>query len=471
MIMALEARRRGFEDIVILEKADDFGGTWRENTYPGIACDIPSHLYAIATRPKADWRRKYAGGAEIWAYMRDVARSEGLYTLTRFGRTFAGATWNERESRWQVQAAEGERYLCRVLVCAMGPLHVPKLPEIPGIEEFRGPAFHSARWNHDAALAGKRVAVFGTGASAVQFVPQIAKVADRVTVYQRTAPWVLPRHDGRIPVWLRWLYATLPGLRSLARRAYFEFHETQHAVFRGHPRAVRIARRMALRHMAKAIGDPALRSRLTPDYQIGCKRVLFSDDWYLTLARGNVEVVTEEAARIRRDSVVTTDGAERRADVLIFGTGFHVTETVATLPLRGRGGRPIAEAWRDGISAYLGASVHGFPNLFFMLGPNTGLGHNSVLLMVEAQAEHVARVLAEMRDQGIETVEPRAEVQDRFTGELERRLAGMVWQTGGCRSWYQDPQGRSPTLWPGTVPEFRRRARAAGLADYRRVDD
>lgn len=470
MIMALELRRYGFADIVILEKADDFGGTWRENTYPGVACDIPAHLYALASHPKADWRRRYASGAEIWDYMRDVARREELYALARFGRTVTSATWDEGTRRWCVETAEGERHVCRVLVSGMGPLHVPRLPCVPGLNRFRGPAFHSARWDHGAALAGRRIAVIGTGASGVQIVPELARIAGRLTVYQRSPPWVVPRRDGAIPGWMRWLYAHVPGLRRLARRGLHELHELQHAVFRGNPRAVRLARRMALRHMARAIDDPALRARLTPDYQIGCKRILFSDDWYPALARANVDVVAQSVTEIREDAVVAADSVARPADVLVFATGFRVTESVASLPFHGRGGRSLGEAWHDGIAAYLGASVHGFPNLFLMLGPNSGLGHNSVLLMAEAQAGHVARLLAEMRARGIKAVEPRPEIQERFAAEMERRLSGMVWQAGGCSSWYQDAGGRNPTLWPGTVAEFRRRAHAASMSDYQGLD-
>ncbi len=467
IIMALEARARGFHDIVILEKADDFGGTWRENTYPGVACDIPSHLYALARHPKPDWSRTYAPGREIWAYMREVARREGLYDLVRFGRTFTGADWDAAACRWRVATAEGGRYAARVLVVAIGPLHVPDVPDIPGRDRFRGPVFHSARWDHSVELAGKRVAVIGTGASAVQFVPEVAKVAGRLSVHQRTPPWVLPRHDGAIPPWLRWLYARVPGLATAARGGHFALHELQHDVFRGKPRAVRRARRLALGQMRRAIRDPALRARLTPDYEIGCKRILFSNDWYPALARDNVEVVPGGVAGLREHAVVGADGVVRPADAVILGTGFRVTEAVAALAIRGLGGRTIGEAWANGLSAWLGAAVSGFPNLFFMLGPNTGLGHNSVLLMVEAQAAHVARLLAEMRQRGIEAVEPRPEVEAGFAAEMAERLSGMVWQAGGCTSWYHDAEGRNPTIWPGRVGEFRRRCAAAGLADYR----
>ena len=469
VIMALEAQRRGFGDILILEKGADFGGTWRENTYPGVACDIPSHLYALAGHPKPDWQRRYARGAEIRDYLRDVARREGLYARTRFGRAVTGAQWDAETRRWQVETDDGERLTVRVLIPAMGPLHVPRLPELPGLVTFRGPAFHSAEWNAGADLAGKHVAVIGSGASAGQLVPELARIAGRLTVYQRSAPWVLPHFDYPVPGWLRWLYAHLPGLRQADRGLSFAVQEMKHAVFRGQPLASGLVRRIALMHMAWAVRDPAIRRRLTPDYRIGRKRILLSNRWYPVLMQPNVELVAEGIAEIRPEAVVAADGAERPADVLVFATGFHVTDSMAKLPVRGAGGRLLSDAWHDGAPAYLGAGVTGFPNLFFLLGPNTALGHNSIVLMAEAQAEHLARLLSEMRADGIEAVEPRAEVQSAYVAELQARLARTVWQAGGCTSWYKDAEGRNPTIWPGTVTEFRRLACAGGLGDYRPI--
>lgn len=470
LIMAMEARRRGVRDVAVLEKADEIGGTWRENTYPGVACDIPSHLYSIEDRPKADWTRVYPPGAEIQAYLKEVCEAEGLGELIRFGRTLRRAEWDAGARRWRVETQEGERWEARILVSAIGALHVPKAPEIEGLESFAGEQWHSARWRHDVDLTGKRVAVIGTGASAIQFVPEVAKAAGRATVFQRSAPYVVPRPDGPISPRMRRLYAALPPLRAARRRADFWLHEIRHATFTGKPRAVAFAMRMWRRHLEGAIADPELRRRLTPDYRIGCKRILLSNDFYPAMTRENVALVTEPIARVAPEGVVTRDGTLHAADVLIYGTGFHVTDALGALDIRGAGGRPLAEAWAQGMSAHLGMSVAGFPNLFFLLGPHTGLGHNSVVLMIEAQARHLGRLIDGMRGAGLSAVEPKPERQRAFSGEVTERLAGMVWQAGGCASWYQDAQGRNTTLWPGTVREYQRRMAGAGLDEYREAE-
>lgn len=465
LIMALEARRRGLGRITILEKADDVGGTWRENTYPGIACDIPSHLYAMASHPNPDWSRCYAGGAEIWAYLQRIARDEGLYPLCRFGQTLKSARWDG--ARWQVETEQGERWSAPVLVSALGALHVPRIPGIPGAAGFPGPAFHSAQWNHDVDLAGKRIAVVGTGASAIQFVPEIAKTAARVSVFQRTPPYVLPRPDGPIPPWLRALHRYLPPTRALRRWLIYTVYELRHAVFRGQPRAVRLAMKMWRRELDRSIADPELRAALTPPYRIGCKRILSSNDWYPALARDNVDLITAGVERIDGDTLTATDGRQVQADVLIWGTGFHVTDALNRLDITGAGGLRLEQAWAGGLQAHLGTALAGFPNLFFLLGPHTGLGHNSVVLMIEAQVAHIGRLLARMRDQELAAIEPRPEAQAAFEAELDARLSGSVWQAGGCVSWYQDAAGRNTTLWPGTAGEFRKRMAAAGLEQYR----
>lgn len=468
LIMAMEARARGFADLLILEKADEIGGTWRENTYPGVACDVPSHLYQIASRPKPNWTRAYAGGAEIQAYLRDVTDRENLRPLIRFHRTLRSAAWDG--GRWRVETEEGEAFSARVLVSGMGALHIPSIPDLPGLDTFRGIAFHSARWRHDLSLAGKRVAVVGTGASAVQFVPEIAKTAAQVTVFQRSAPYVLPRDDAPIAPWVRALYRAVPLLPRLRRAVIHRVFEARHAVFEGRPGAVHLAMKLWRRHMERAIADPRLREILTPPYRIGCKRILSSDDWYPTLARPNVRLVPSGVAAFTPDGVTAEDGTHVPADVAIFGTGFHVTDAMAELDLRGENGLPLAEAWKDGLTAHLGTAVAGFPNFFTLLGPHTGLGHNSVVLMIEAQAAHVARLLAEMRDRAIPAVAPRPDRQAAFEAEMERRLSSTVWQAGGCTSWYQDARGRNTTLWPGSVDEYARRMAAAGLSEYAPVE-
>ena len=469
LTMAIEARKRGIKDIVILEKAADIGGTWRENTYPGVACDVPSHLYSMATHLNPNWTRAYAGGAEIQSYLQKVARDEGLYYLCRFGQSLKSARWDG--ARWQVETEDGTRWSARFLVSAIGALHHPGIPDIPGKDSFPGPSFHSAQWDHDVDLAGKRIAVIGTGASAVQFVPEIAKMAEHVTIFQRSAPYVLPRPDGPIAPWVRRMYSRLPLLTRLRRKLIYLLFEYRHRVFRGDKAAVNFAMKMWRSAMEKAISDPAERAVLTPDYQIGCKRILSSNDWYPTLARPNVSVIGHGVTKIEGDQITAADGSRVQADTLIWGTGFHVTDMADRLDITGTDGLALRDAWADGMQANLGTAVAGFPNFFVLLGPHTGLGHNSVVLMIEAQTRHIGAVLQQMSRAGLDAVTPDAAKQAAFTQEMQVRHSDSVWQAGGCASWYQDANGRNTTLWPGTVSEYERRMARSGLDHYHPVPE
>ncbi|MEY8839973.1 flavin-containing monooxygenase [Cribrihabitans sp. XS_ASV171] len=464
LIMAMEARRRGISDIVILEQAGDIGGTWRENTYPGVACDVPSHLYSMASHLNPDWSTAYAGGAEIQSYLQRIARDERLYDLCRFHTRFRSACWDG--TLWQVEAADGHRWQARFLVSAVGALHVPLVPDIPGAESFLGPAFHSARWDHSVDLTGKRVAVVGTGASAVQFVPEIAKRAAHVTIFQRTPPYVLPRPDGPIAPSTRRLYRRLPLLARLRRQIIYTLYEFRHRAFRGEERAVNFAMKMWREGMEKYIHDPREQARLTPPYRIGCKRILSSNDWYRTLARDNVTVIPEGVSAIDGDRLTTASGRDMQADALIWGTGFHVTDAMDRLHIE-TPDRTLSKTWADGMQAHLGTAVAGFPNFFLLLGPHTGLGHNSVVLMIEAQVAHIGRLVSDMQRKGIHAIAPKPEAQQAFEREMEERHRDSVWGAGGCASWYQDANGRVTTLWPGTVTEYRKRMAGAGLEQYR----
>lgn len=464
LTMAMEARRAGFSDIAILEKAEDLGGTWRENTYPGVACDVPSHLYCFARHLNPDWSTAFAGGNEIWMYMRNVARQEGLFDLCHFGQTLQSARWTG--SRWEVTTIEGQHWSARILVSAIGALHVPMIPQIPGFFSFPGPSFHSAQWEHDLDLTGKRVAVVGTGASAIQFVPEIAKVASQVTVFQRTPAYVLPRPDKSFGTWAQRLHHILPFLPRLRRSVLFNLYELRHAMFAGKPWAVNGAMKMWRKTMEAAIRDPQMIADLTPPYRIGCKRVLSSNDWYPTLARDNVTLVAAGLESVSYRTLTATDGTEIDADAVIWGTGFHVTDSLSALDIRGVDGVRLQDSWAGGMQAHLGSAVAGFPNLFFLLGPHTGLGHNSVVLMIEAQVAHICRMLGEMQKSGLSAIAPRVDKQAAFEAELDERMASSVWQDGGCVSWYQDEHGRNTTLWPGTVREFQRLMARAGLDEY-----
>jgi cation diffusion facilitator CzcD-associated flavoprotein CzcO len=460
---AIRLQRAGFTDYLVFDAGDDVGGTWRDNSYPGCACDVPSHLYSFSFAPNPNWSDTFSGQREIWEYLRACADGFGIRPRLRLRHEVLGAEWDERERRWIVATAGGE-YRARVLISAAGPLSDPSIPDIPGLADFRGTVFHSARWRHDHDLAGRRVAVIGTGASAVQFVPQIQPVVRRLTLFQRTPAWVVPRLSRRITRAERFAFRHVPGAQRAVRAGLYLARDAMAVGFL-HPRINRLASRVALRRLHRAVPDPELRAKLTPGYTMGCKRVLVSNDYYPALGKDNVDVVTAPIARLDEDGVVTADGAHHPADTLILGTGFHVTDPPIVDRVRGRGGRLLAEAWTPNMRAYRGTAVAGFPNLFLLLGPNTGLGHTSVVLMMEAQVRSVVRALRHMRARGCTAIEPTPQAQRRWNDELDEKMAGTVWMTG-CSSWYLDASGRNTTVWPGYVTGFRLRTRGFRADDY-----
>ncbi len=460
---AIRLRQRGWSDIVVLEQADEVGGTWRDNSYPGCACDVPSYLYSYSFARKADWSDSFSGQPEIWTYLKDCVQRYGLGPHLRLGHAVQDAAWDERAARWQLTTSRGE-YRARVLILATGPLSDPAIPEIPGLDSFGGAAFHSARWRHDRDLTGRAVAVIGTGASAVQFVPEIQPVVASLAVFQRTPPWVMPRRARRITR-LEHTVHRVPGTVWLRRTLLYWGRETFGAGF-VHPGLNRAAQRIAELHLRRQVPDAALRSRLTPDYVMGCKRVLLSNDYLPALARDNVDLVTDAIRDVTPTGIVTADGTHRAVDTIIFGTGFHVTDMPVMHHIRGRDGQPLGQAWSPTMRAYRGTTVAGFPNLFVLLGPNTGLGHTSVVLMIESQLRHVLDVLAYQRRHGGEAVEPTPQAQQRWVRRVDRRMAGTVWQRGGCRSWYLDATGRNSTLWPGYATGFRLRVGRFRASEY-----
>ncbi|MEU5260786.1 NAD(P)/FAD-dependent oxidoreductase [Amycolatopsis sp. NPDC021455] len=445
--MAIQLRKEGRDDFVILEKADDVGGTWRDNSYPGCACDIPSHMYSFSFEQNPDWSRAYSPQPEIWRYLREVAGKHDLHRFIRFGQEMTGARWDAEENRWHIATKGGDEFVANALVAGVGALHLPMIPELPGIERFAGPAFHSARWRHDVDLAGKKVAVIGTGASAVQFVPRIAPDVEELTLFQRTPPWVMPKADHEMSGRTRALFKAFPPAQRAYRTLLYWLLEARAIGFNGQSWVMKIGQRLAKRNIDRAIRDPRLRRKVTPDYTMGCKRVLVSNDYYPALARDNVEVVTDGVREVRERSIVDAAGVEHEADVIVYGTGFHVTDAFDDLEIVGRDGRNLGKEWAaEGMRTHLGITVAGFPNLFFLLGPNTGLGHNSVVFMIEAQISYVAEALrlAEGR-----AIEPKAPVQERFNAEIQRKLAKGIWTRGGCKSWYLDAKGVNRTIWPG----------------------
>lgn len=449
----IKLREAGFEDVVVLEQGPDVGGCWRENTYPGCACDIPSALYSLSFAPNANWSREYPRQPEIEQYIRDVVDRFGVRELFRFGTAATGMAWDEERQRWTVETSAGP-LLARFVISATGALHEPSIPAIPGLESFPGTIFHSARWDHEHELAGERVAVVGSGASAIQFVPEIAKEAAGVTVFQRSAPWLLPRLDTEIPGWVQALHRRVRPVALGHRLGIFTFGELLGLTQR-HPRINAPFKRLATWQIERQISDPELRRKVTPDYEPGCKRILFSNDWYPALQRENVELVTSGVREVRGRVVVGSDGSEREVDTIILGTGFHATDPPIARVIRGRGGRTLAEAWSTGVVANMGTTVHGFPNLFLLVGPNVGLGHSSIVFVIEQQVRYIVDALRQVRRAGDGVVEVTQEGQDQWQRRVDRKLAGAVWATGGCGSYYLDSTGRTAGIWPWNLPRMR----------------
>jgi cation diffusion facilitator CzcD-associated flavoprotein CzcO len=447
--MAIQLKRDGRDDFVVLEKARDVGGTWRDNTYPGCACDIQSHMYSFSFAQNPRWTRSFSPQPEIWDYLRKVTDRYRLRDHIRFGVEVTGARWDADERRWHVTTSDGH-YTARFLVAGIGALHLPNIPALPGIENFRGETFHSANWNHDYDLAGKRVAVVGTGASAIQFVPRIAPETAKLTIFQRTPPWIMPKPDHAMPRWVRSLFRLVPGVQRLYRSAIYWFLESRAAGFNGRPMLMRLASKIALANMHRSVEDPELRRKLTPDYVMGCKRVLIANDYYPALTRENVELNTAGIRAVTEHGVIDGDGIEHEVDAIIYGTGFHVTDAFDYLDVTGVAGRDLAKEWRaGGIQTHLGITVAGYPNLFFLLGPNTGLGHNSVVFMIESQIRYVSQAMALADRAGVAALDTRESAQAEFQSDIQRKLAGGVWTKGGCTSWYLDSRGVNRTIWPG----------------------
>lgn len=461
---AIRLRQRGLHDFVVFERAEDVGGVWRDNRYPGCACDVQSHLYSFSFAPNPHWTRRFSPQPEIWEYLRRCAAEFGILPHVRLGHEVRHASWDDGAARWRLETSRGA-FSADVLVAAPGALSEPRIPDLPGLDTFHGPVLHSARWDERVSLEGKRVAVVGTGASAIQIVPAIQPIVRTLVLFQRTAPWVTPRRDRPIGPRLHAALERLPSLRRAVRGALYGFRELFGLGFR-HPWLNRLLERVALAHLRRQVADPALRAKLTPTYRMGCKRILVSDDFYPAVTRPNVTLVDHRVVAVRPRAVVAADGAEHPADVLVLATGFHVTDFPFASGIIGRGGRTLAGVWGPSPREHVGTTVGGFPNLFVLQGPNTGLGHSSVLLMIEAQIEHVLGALRHMDAHGLAAIEPTPEAQAAFVAAVDRDMARTVWVTGGCRSWYLDETGRNATLWPGSIASFRRRVAPFHPAEY-----
>lgn len=457
-------------DVTVIERALEVGGTWRDNTYPGCACDVPTSLYSFSFAPSPKWSHTFARQPELFDYLQSVVERLNLRDRIVTDCELLSADWSDTDQRWTVQTSKGAASV-RVLVAATGALSTPKIPDVPGIDTFQGTVFHSATWNHEHDLTGERVAVIGTGASAVQFVPEIVDKAQRLTVFQRTPAWVIPRLDRTIGRVERTLYEKVPAAHRAVRGIIYGYREAYVTVLADNPWMLPAVKAFAKANLKRQVKNPTKRAALTPDYAPGCKRLLLSNDWLRTLDRQDVDLVTSGLTSVTENGVVDASGRNYEVDTIIFATGFTPTEPPVSHLLRGSDGRTLAERWGGSPQAHLGTTVAGFPNLFLMYGPNTNLGHSSIVYMLESQANYVVSALSEMRDHHATAVEVSESAQQQHNSWVDSSLDGTVWNAGGCSSWYLDANGRNSTMWPTYTFRFRNKTRTFDTSNYRLVSD
>ncbi|OBK39173.1 4-hydroxyacetophenone monooxygenase [Mycobacterium sp. 1245111.1] len=471
LAVALRLQRSGFNDFVLLERAADIGGVWRDNTYPGAAVDVQCQLYSLSSALNPQWHNLFAKQPEIWDYLHDVVRRFELLPHLMLNCAVERLDWDPVEQLWRMQTARGKRTATHVVV-ATGALAEPNIPTIAGMDGFAGAMFHSARWDHNIDLAGKRVAVIGTGASAAQFIPALQPTVTQLTVFQRTPAWVLPRHDRAISARAQRLLGALPVLQRIQRLHIYLKREQLLLGFR-HPAFQKPAEFMARKHLKSQVKDSDLRAKLLPDYRLGCKRVLISDDYPAALAKENVTLVTDRIREVTSDGIIDDAGTQHRVDAIILGTGFKTGRLPLTDRIYGVDETSMAASWAGNPTAYLGTTVAGFPNCYLINGPNIGLGHSSMIYMYESQANYIASALSYARAHSVTALEPTAEAQDAFTAKVDRLSIGTVWTSGGCRSWYLNINGRNTNLWPGNTFSYRRMTRRFNPDHYvvdRRLD-
>ena len=466
--MAIQLKQAGEHNFAVFEKDTGVGGTWRVNNYPGCACDVQSHLYSYSFEPNPNWTRMFAPQPEIRAYLEHCARKYNVMPHVRLQHTITALRWSESQQLWQLRDGDGREYTANAVVAGIGGLSTPALPDIKGLSNFGGKLFHSQQWDHDYALDGKRVAVIGTGASAIQFVPQIQPHVQRLDLYQRTPPWILPKPDRAISATERAAFRRFPLLQKLWRGLIYSQLETRVLGFAVSPRIMALPRLVALHHIRSRIKDPVLRRKLTPDYMFGCKRVLISDDYYPALTQPNVDVITTGIGEITTHGVLATDGTQRDVDAIILGTGFRINDFIPRGMIIGRNAVDIVETWQQGPQAYKGICTSGFPNLFFLMGPNTGLGHSSMVYMIESQIRYTMDALTQMKNHGWRSIDVKPDAQQLYNRSVQGELGHSVWNAGGCSSWYLHPvSGRNTTLWPGFTFSYRQQTRHFDAIAYR----
>lgn len=463
---AIKLKEAGVRSFIMFERADEIGGTWRDNTYPGAGCDVPSHVYSFSFEPNPDWSRSFAGSGEIQDYLLRVVAKHDLRKHIRFNTKIVSARFDESDGSWELTTDDGSVVNARFVVSAVGGLVDPSLPNIKGLESFKGDLFHSARWNHDCDLGGKKVAIIGTGASAVQIVPSIAAKVEKLTVFQRTAAWVMPKRDQPITERAKEIYRRFPLAQKAVRAALFLMSDTFGPIIMlDSPRLSKFGEDLSRKHLEASVADPALRAKLTPDYQLGCKRILISNEYYASFSRDNVELETDGIEEVREHSIVTKTGTEHPVDALVLATGFSVGLATAPFPVHGLGGKALDESWEDGAVAYKGVSVAGFPNWFMIMGPNTGPGHTSVLMYTESQINYIVQALKWLRRDGLKYLTVRQDVQNRYNRHIQSRMKYTVWSSG-CNSWYLSENGENHALFPGFASEYRLRMRTFKPGEY-----
>jgi len=463
--MGIQLIKAGITDFMIFERAAEIGGTWRDNTYPGVACDVSSHMYSFSFEPNPNWSRMFSPQAEILEYLKNCVKKYELTPFIKYNANITGAEFDERNSSWNIHIQSGEIITARTLINGMGPLNRAVIPHIKGIESFAGKTFHSSDWNHSFEMEGKRVAVIGTGASAIQIVPSIAQKVKSLYLFQRTAPWVLPKLDRNMSKFEKKLFRFLPFTQKFYRYLIYWVLESTAMGLVINPKWTKILENISLRHLKKSVPDLELRKKLTPKYTLGCKRILLSNDYYLALGLPHSHVITEGIERVEGNSIVTKDGNHFEADAIVFGTGFNAAEYPKEFVVKGLNGKLLSDEWKQGPEAYLGTTVKNFPNLFFIVGPNTGLGHNSMIFMIESQVNYIVQCILNLRENAYKYMDVRDAVQENYNAELQKKLEHTVWNTG-CVSWYQTSTGKNTSIYPGFTFQFWKRMKKLKKEDF-----
>ena len=466
---AIRLQKENRNDFIILERATELGGTWRDNTYPGCGCDVPSRLYSLAAEPNPNWSRAFSKQPEILAYMQSCAKKNDLYKKIHFNTEVNALKFEEAKGIWHVKTNTGKELSCRFILSATGPLNRIIIPDFNSLDDFKGDYFHSSQWPENFDLKGRRVAVIGTGASAIQVVPNIVDRVEKLVLFQRSAAWIMPKRDKEISAFSKQLYRSFPFLEKMARGLFYYFHEIRGNGFWGNTFTNNTAQKIALHYLKQSVPDPELREKLTPNYALGCKRVLPSDDYYPALQRPNASLVTTGIDKMCATGILTKDGQLHEVDTIVFATGFRASGDLVDYPVAGRNGLKLKEEWdRTGIETLRGIAVSGFPHLLFLLGPNTGLGHNSVLLMIEAQMNYVVDYMRQHEQLGAKYLDVKREEQEVYNQKIQEELQGTIWASG-CKSWYLDKHGKNTTLWPSSVARYRKETKQIRLEEFEQV--